>query len=500
MTISGWRKNPIIYEINTWTWLHGLSVKYGRSITLGSVPDEELDRLSNWRFDAIWLMGVWERSPAGRKISQEHPGLQSEYRRALDDYAPEDVVGSPYAVHRYEVDSHLGGADELADLRQRLADRGLKLVLDFVPNHVAVDHPWTQAHPEYFVQATVGDLAAQPDHFFRPADADHDRILANGRDPYFPAWTDTAQLNAFSPALRAQALATLNTIAEQCDAVRCDMAMLVTNRVFAETWGDRVGAPPKTDYWEMIIPKVQDAHPDFLFISEVYWNMEWDLQQQGFDYTYDKVLYDRLRGGSVEQIISHLQADLGYQQHLVRFIENHDEVRAASALATRDRAAAVIITTLPGATLLHEGQLSGYRVKLPVQLGRRPLETARPDTLAFYHRLAEEVSNPIYHEGTWELCELGPAWEGSQSYRNLIAYTWRHGDDRRLIVVNYAGSSSRCRVPLPDLDLDGTKWALADVLVDERYERSGTEMAGDGLYVELGPWGTHVFQFEPVTP
>ena len=150
------------------------------------------------------------------------------------------------------------------------------LILDFVPNHVAPDHPWTIAKPEVFISGTTADLAREPASFVEIGD----RVLANGRDPYFPAWPDVVQLNAFAPALRTAVIETLIEIADQCDGVRCDMAMLVMNDVFVRTWGDRVGPAPSTDYWPTVIPAVREAHPSFLFLAEAYWDLEWSLQQQ----------------------------------------------------------------------------------------------------------------------------------------------------------------------------------------------------------------------------
>jgi len=494
--MTSWRSNPLIYEINTWIWLQELSDKYSQPITLGTVPDAELDALAQWGLDALWLMGVWERSPAGRHIAQEHPGLQVEYRHALPDFTPEDVVGSPYSVRRYEVDAHLGGRKELAIIRRKLAQRGLRLILDFVPNHVAPDHPWIESHPECFIQGTREEMDDQPDSFLMGSGPSHHLVFANGRDPYFPPWTDTVQLNAFSPVLRAKAVDTLLDIASQCDGVRCDMAMLVTNRVFWHTWGERAGDVPKTEYWHVVIPTIKAEHPDFMFMGEVYWDMEWELQQQGFDYTYDKRLYDRLKNDTVRGIIGHLQASLDYQSHLVRLIENHDEGRAVTELGReRSLAGAVLITTLPGATLLHEGQFVGHRVKIPVQLGRRPPEPDDDEIEQFYRCILAEVNHPIYHDGIWRLHEVAPAWDLNATYRNLIAYTWRSDSERRLIVINFSSGSAQGRVALSDLALEGQNWQLYDVLNNSGYERDGDDIAEHGLYIDLKPWQAHLFIF-----
>ena len=196
-------------------------------------------------------------------------------------------------------------------------------MLDFVPNHVAPDHPWTETHPEYFVRGSDEDLARDPASFMRVGGG----VLANGRDPYFAAWPDVVQLNAFSPDLRAAVIETLSSIAAQCDGVRCDMAMLMMNDTFERTWGERAGARPEADYWPTVIPAVKSAHPGFVFMAEAYWDLEWALQEQGFDYCYDKRLYDRLEHDGAEAVNGHLNADIGYQQ---RAGPLHREPRRAS--------------------------------------------------------------------------------------------------------------------------------------------------------------------------
>ncbi|GAB4412596.1 MAG: alpha-amylase family glycosyl hydrolase [Anaerolineae bacterium] len=498
MLTAPWRSNPLIYEINAWTWLHSLRATSRDVLTLADIPAETLDELAAWGYDAVWLMGVWERSPAGRLQALAHPGLLADYRRALPDFSAHDVIGSPFAVRRYAVDPHLGGPDALATLRARLAGRGIRLILDFVPNHVARDHDWLQSAPDCLLQGTGRDVAEHPETFFAGPEG---RIFAHGRDPHFPPWTDTAQVNAFNPVARERLATTLLEIAGQCDGVRCDMAMLVTNEVFARTWGDRAGPIPEAEFWETVIPAVKEQSPEFLFIAEVYWDMEGELLRQGFDYVYDKPLYDRLAEGAVRAVWDHLRADVNYQQRTVRFIENHDELRAMEVFgAPKGAAAATLVTTLPGATLLHEGQLAGHRVRLPVQLGRRPPEADDPQVLAFYRALLAEVRHPVYHEGAWQLLETSPAWDLNATHRNLIAYAWRLGDERRLIVVNYAGASAQGRVRLAGYGLEGQTWTLRDALSGNEYVRNGDEMAREGLYVDLPPWGIHLLRFECSQP
>jgi Alpha amylase, catalytic domain len=438
-------------------------------------------------------MGVWERSPAGREAALSEPGLIAGYREALKDFRPEDVIGSPYCVHEYAVDARFGGPDALAATRARLASRGLALILDFVPNHVATDHRWVTTNPEFFLAGTEEELARRPHEFVRTKAG----VLANGRDPYNPPWRDVLQLNSFAPLLRDAAADTLKAIAAQADGVRCDMAMLMCNEVFHRTWGDRAGRAPEDDYWPTVIAQVKHTHPDFAFIAEVYWDMEYALQQQGFDHCYDKRLYDRLVAEPGPAVREHLLADLGYQDGLIRFIENHDEPRAAARFpAEHARAAAVAFSTLPGARLYHDGQLSGWRTRVPVQLGRGPVEPVDTDVRDFYHRLLRAVRDMKLGAGEWSLCEC-TGWPDNDSHRHLVAWAWTSAGGRHLVIVNLSRAPAQAHVRLP---WAGSAWEVHDELTGERFTRAGAELADGGLYVALAPWASNILELIACAP
>jgi hypothetical protein len=488
-----WPKHPVIYEINTWVWLGELSVKYSRPVTLSTVPPQEWDALPSLGFDAVWFMGVWERSPKGIQVALKDEGLMSEFQWVLPDFVPQDVVGSPYCVRRYVVDDHLGGPEGLAAARRMLRERGIRLILDFVPNHVAPDHPWVSEHPGYFVHGDARDLAKEPASFFDAGGA----VFARGRDPYFPAWPDVLQLNAFDDSLRSAVIEMLTGIADQCDGIRCDMAMLVMNDIFERTWGARAGLKPEADYWTTAIPAIKEKHPEFRFIAEAYWDLEWELQQQGFDFCYDKKLYDRLEHSNAEDIRLHLCADLAYQDRMVRFIENHDEPRAAATFGPgKERAAAVVSLTLTGARLVHEGQSEGMKIRLPVFLGRRPVEPADHDLATFYQGLLKAVNHDAFRNGQWRLCERS-GWTDNQGCLNILSWCWVKDEERYLIVVNFSEGTAQALVHMPWDELRGGTWRLSDALTGDTFERSGDDMRDNGLYVDLGPWSFHFFHVQP---
>ena len=479
---------PVIYEVNTLAGLKELSRRYGRPVTFQNVPKDDWDELVLPGIDVVWLMGVWQRSPAGRAIALADGDLVASLRTALPDMTNDDVAGSPYCVRRYVVDGRLGGPDGLAVARAELDRRGVGLYLDYVPNHVAPDSPWLLDRPGYFVRGSPADLERDPAAFAEL----NGTVFARGRDPFFPPWPDVIQLNAFSAETRAATAGVLSGIGAQCDGVRCDMAMLMMNDVFARTWGERAGPAPAADFWPEVLARVKEHHPRMTFVAEAYWDLEWALQQQGFDLCYDKRLYDRLVHEDAGSVHDHLRADPGYQRGLVRFLENHDEPRAAATLGpAKERAAAVLTALLPGAVLWHEGQFTGRRVRLPVFLTRRPAEPADAELRAFYERLLAIVRDAPLRGGEWRLLDA-TGWPDNSSCRSLVATSRTTGSGRYLAVVNLGGTPAQGRVPLPWDDLPGRGWALRDLLTGTTYVRDGAEMRDPGLYVDLPPYGHHL--------
>jgi glycosidase len=481
----------VIYELSTLPWLNEIAARSGRPVTLESVPAAEWDGVALPGVDAIWLMGVWERSPAGRAIAQHDLALRQEADELLPDATDADIVGSPYCVRSYRVDLLFGGPQGLSVARAELAARGVRLLLDFVPNHVAPDHDWVTAHPDYFVRGTEADLDVEPPAFLK-TDAG---VIALGRDPYFPPWPDVVQLDPTLPSLRAAVIETLSDIADQCDGVRCDMAMLQLDDVVAQTWGDRVGPTGALPYWTEVTGAVKTLHPSFLFVAEAYWDREPDLIAQGFDHCYDKRLYDRLVSDSADSVRDHLAAEPEYQRHLVRFLENHDEPRAATVFpAGRAEAAAVVVATLPGALLLFQGQFAGRHHHMPVQLGRWPAEPPNAAQETQWRRLLDLSAEEGLRTGRWSLLEVS-GWLDNDSCRNLLAWQWEGKHCRHLIVVNLSGTSADGLVHVEATA--GADWDLTDVLDGLSYQRAGADMdptTGGGLYVSRGPFEAHLFR------
>jgi glycosidase len=488
---------PTQYEVNTRVSL--AEVRPGA--TLDDLPDAFLDRLAALGVDVVWMLGVWQTGPAGRAVSRSRPDWRHEFLAELPDLREEDITGSPFAVQAYRTHRDFGGDEALGRLRERLRRRGLRLLLDLVPNHTAPDHAWVRAHPEFYIHGSAAELEREPQNYCRVETERGPAILAHGKDPYFPGWPDTVQLNYRHPGMRAAMIEEMLAIADRCDGIRCDMAMLLLPEVIGRTWGDRSlpaggAAPVDAPFWPEAIGRVRARHPGFLFLAEVYWDLEWDLLQQGFDWTYDKRLYDRLAAGDAAGVRAHLGAGLDFQRRCARFLENHDEPRAAAVFPfDRHRGAALVAFLTPGLRFLHDGQLEGRRVRLSMHLGRRRAEVVDPEVQSFYARLLECLRLPGPRAGHWRLCPCRPAWEGNPTADAFVVFAWDEREEPPLLAaVNAGPTQGQCYVGLPWKEIAGQRVVLRDLLSAARYERDGSELLAHGLYLDVPAWGCHLFE------
>ncbi len=490
--------NPSLYQINTKTYLSSI----GPTATLDEIPDEFIESLARRGFDWLWLLGVWKLGDTSRSIALQQRGWLGDTSGVLPDLNDDDIAGSPFAVCSYTVDPRLGGNDAIIRARRRFASYGIKLLLDFVPNHIGFDHPWVKSDPDFLINGNEDLLQLEPETWIKLADG---RIVAFGRDPNFPGWTDTLQLNYSNPRLRQAMIAELKQIAMLCDGVRCDMAMLVEPEIFRLTWANRAQLTncDFNSFWQESINEVRSQYPEFLFLAEVYWDYEYKLQQLGFDYTYDKTLYDRITALEPKGIREHLTADLNYQSRMARFLENHDEPRIASLLSTDQQLAAAVITYLsPGLRFFHDGQLVGKTFRVPVQLRRAPIEAPDLDIIRMYDKLMPIVQPEINRCGTWRLLEAKPAWPDNYTNQNFISFLIQHPDGDLLVCVNYAATRGQCFIALGKL-VDTPRSFLGvevdkavifrDLLSNDVFERQSADLVERGLYLDCEGWQSCVF-------
>jgi hypothetical protein len=487
---------PLVYEINTRCWLRELSDSGGTPITLATVPDSEFQRWWQLGFTHVWLMGVWTTGPRSRAVALAWEDVSRTFNHSGQQFRETDIAGSPYAIAEYRVSTALGGEDGLRMFRQKLHQYRIKLLLDFVPNHVGLDHRWLKEHPEFFVQGRE----KAPGTFAQETNAGLCWI-AHGKDPNFPPWSDTAQLDYRQPTTRVAIQEELLAVAERCDGVRCDLAMLSLNEVFEKTWAQfpPTARPPATDFWSEAMAATKRIHPGFLFMAEVYWGLEARLQSLGFDYTYDKELYDlivRRSPSAVQQRI--LSATPHFIAASAHFLENHDELRIASILSSAEhRAAALLILALPGMRLLHDGQLTGAQFKLPVQWSRCYPEDSHPEIGRMYEQLLRIVSNTAIGRGKFAILKPIEAWPGNPTAQNFMLIQWQNElPVFHLAVINLAPHRSQCYAPLAEV-LVRFEWVMKDLLGPEKHNLAGDHLPEEGVYFDLPAHGAQLFEFAP---
>jgi glycosidase len=412
----------------------------------------------------------------------------------LAGFQSADLAGSPYAVAGYRVAAEFGGDAALRRFRQELNRHGLRLILDFVPNHLGLDHPWVQVHPQRFVHAATPRPGT-----FRQASGAGTFWLAHGRDPNFPAWTDTVQLDLRRPDTRTALIAELQGVAARCDAIRCDMAMLVLDDVFDRTWSDYPAPVPRAtgEFWAEAIPAVKGVRRNLELIAEAYWDREPELQELGFDFTYDKRFYDHLVTQAPTAVVRHLESQTPeFQARCLRFLENHDEQRASQTWPARaHRAAALLLLGLPGARLIHEGQLEGARRRVPVQLKRRPADSGDPEIAGIYRKLIEAVQRSSIGRGEARWLRARPVAPDDESHRHFALVQWQARPETfDLVVVNLSPAQSQAFAPVVVAPI-AERWRLTDLLSPETHERDSAELRQRGLYLNVPGYATQIFHF-----
>uniref|UniRef100_A0A6T8GFN1 Glycosyl hydrolase family 13 catalytic domain-containing protein n=1 Tax=Hemiselmis andersenii TaxID=464988 RepID=A0A6T8GFN1_HEMAN len=493
-------KNPALFQVNTRVVVGELSKQLNKQATLDDYPEEELAKIAE-DYDMVYFLGVWQTGDFGMKKSIKLLNLDP----CMKGLPKEAACSSPFAITDYSCHTDFGGDECLARLRDRVHAHGMRLVVDFVPNHMAVDHPWTKTKPELLVQGSENSLGREPQNFFKVGD----KVFAHGKDMYYDGWEDTVQINYGNPAAREEMCNILKKIASLADGVRCDMAMLMCEDVLEKTWGQRLSPfgqeRAKGQFWPPAIQGAKGVNSNFQFIAECYWDREYELQQQGFDFCYDKTLYDRLKLGDAGSVVGHLKADLNYQYKLVRFLENHDEERAADTWKHTDfhRASAVISFTIPGLRFIHDGQHIGRVRRVSMHVNRRDPEDKDvhdKGVKPMYDKLVAAIGhNEAIRDGEWRQCHVTPSQDQNPSFNRIIAHAAWKDQEIVLVVVNFCGEESTGHVILPSClggIVHGKNCKLEDLMGGESLDKEGGKLMGEhgGLWFKLHPWESHIYK------
>ena len=430
-----------LYEITTRPYLYLLSQKLNKQCTIRDIPESEFDDWKNKGFEWVWFMGVWELGPSGLKHDQEDQGCINGYNENCPGWTKDDVIGSPYAIVKYSFNPSIGTIDDFRWVREQLHKRGMKLMLDFVPNHSAFEAPEIVSKKNFYIYT---NLSPVPSNRYAP------NGIAYGTEYGSAPWTDVAQYNYFDQEFRNHQISVLKFIASVADGARCDMSHCVINSIFAECWKEELQAlgykTPEKDFWEEAISAVKGEYPNFIFLAESYHDNEPKLISLGFDYAYDKIPYDRLRDNNVADFIQQISSrSREYKSHGCFFTENHDEKRAVAVFGNYQKAnaAAACLLTLPGMRFFNINQWEGPRNRIDVHLRRGNPEPVNTECVQFYNKLFEVLKLDCMKYG--EFTQLNV--EGA----TIPAWSYSYGNEHILVTANYNSERAGGWVRLNDL-------------------------------------------------
>ncbi|MBP6866565.1 MAG: hypothetical protein KBC12_03440 [Candidatus Pacebacteria bacterium] len=504
--------------INTRLWMDELSKKYNRAVTIDTIPENEWEELLD-KYDMFWFMGVHAPSGASKNHAQN---WAHQYEYALPGLDKDkDVVSSPFSIPRYSPNPQIAKSwKEWDKMKSMLNGKGKEVILDFVPNHTALDNPWVMRHPEYYVQGSKDDYENNKS-LFHPVRANDgkDYYLAHGKDPNYPEWADTLQLNYARRDVQEKMQGVLMELAKHSDGVRCDMAMLLDASTFIRTW-DRLLSDQEKDYisqnefWEKTIPIIKESVKEkgdrpFHFIAEAYWDKE-ELGKN-FDFIYRKDFYDHLKKvkdgeADPESLTKHLQYLIeraNNERHYrdVLFVENHDEERAKATFGEEaSGAAAVLAGLIPDSIfLVNQGQPEGKEIRPPMQIGRWPNETPNENLKNQYEKLLLLKHTNLFENGKWSTFEIDALPPDIHAIRvEAPTHDIEHDDPDEyklgaIVLVNFSKYENTGHLPQINKDYELEVQSLSEgVIPNPDMERIG------GTFVKLKPWETQMVFYSKI--
>ena len=550
-----WMPRLVLLAKNTYVWLAQLSRQYGREMTrLDQIPDEELDTLAACGFTGLWLIGLWERSRASRKIKQ----LMGQ----------SDAVASAYSLYDYVVADDLGGQAALENLRWRAWQRGIRLAADMVPNHMGLDSRWVIEHPEWFLSL---DAPPYPNYTFNGPDLSDDervgifledhyydhsdaavvfkrldrwtgavRYIYHGNDGTSMPWNDTAQLNYLKAEVREQVIQTILAVAREFPVIRFDAAMTLAKKHIQRLWFPEPGqggaipsraahgltkaefnAAMPQEFWREVVDRVAAEVPDTLLLAEAFWLMEgYFVRTLGMHRVYNSAFMHMTRdeeNAKYRQVMKNtLEFDPQVLKRYVNFMNNPDEETAAVQYGTTDKyfGVATLLATLPGLPMFGHGQVEGFREKYGMEFRRPQWDEPVDEGLVRGH---EYRIFPLLHrrylfaEVTHFLLYDFFTAEGGVN-EDVFAYSNRHGDERALVVYHNKYAQTSGWVKISAAYRDKTQDALVqktlaeglalpqkgyvifrDLVSGQEYIRSCAALWREGLFVSLEAYQAQVF-------
>lgn len=548
-----WMPNVVLLAKNTYVWLHQLSIKYQRSIIhLDHVPDEELDMLSQWGFTSLWLIGIWERSPASQRIKQicGNP----------------EAASSAYSIYDYTISEDFGGDAAFENLKHRAWQRGIRLASDMVPNHMGIFSRWIIEHPDYFIQTDYSpfyvyqfkgpDLSWDrrigiflEDGYWSKTDAavvfkrvDYQtgeiRYIYHGNDGTHMPWNDTAQLDFLRAEVREAVIQLILHVARKFSVIRFDAAMTLTKKHFQRLWYPQPGSggdiPSRSEhglrkcdfdeffpeeFWREVVDRIAAELPDTLLIAEAFWLMEgYFVRTLGMHRVYNSSFMHMLKAEENQKYRNVLKNILEFNPQIlkrfVNFTSNPDEDTAISQFGRDDKyfGTCIMMVTLPGLPMFGHGQIEGFAEKYGMEYQRSYWDETVDEYLVNRHK--DEIfpllkKRYLFSDVTHFVLYDFYTASGSVN-ENVFAYSNCYGPERALVVynnkyestcgwislstaINVAGHLVRYSLAQGLMINEDYYYTFRDSISNLEYIRCGKDIVQNGIYVELGGFKYHVF-------
>ena len=540
-TEHNWKQNIVLIAKNTFVWLYQLSDKYNKPIKhLDQIPIEELESLRSFGVNGLWLIGIWERSPASKNIKEL--------------YGKKNAIASAYSIYNYRITNDLGGENAYLKLKTKANDAGLKLGCDMVPNHTGIDSPWVIDHPDWFIQTERNpssgfeynspNLSSDPraeirieeGYFtqtgaaevfqFRCNTSEKNLYMYHGNDGTSMPWNDTVQLNYLNQKTRTAVREVILDVAGKFDIIRLDAAMTLTRQHYKRLWFPYIGGtkfiPTRgnhnmddldfddqmpQEFWVEVLNDIQEKQPDTLLIAEAFWLMEgFFIQHLGMDRVYNSAFMNLLRDEENEkfrQFIKDMIAiDPLFLERLVNYQSTPDEESAINQFGNKEKYFSIctLLATMPGLPMFGHGQFEGYKERYGMDFLQPHLKETPDEDLLKRHK---ELIQPLLENRSKYSCSKNFRlhdfhYLNGKINNNVIAYSNQNNNYQSLVIYNNADRQSDGFIKTPFELGENNSIVLIDFYTKKEIQTPSSAIEDQKISIRLSSYECRVFEMKSI--